>query len=571
MASSVVVSESVADSIQEVKEANENLDAEHEKKFHKKMEALKQRGEPVSILVIGPTGSGKSTLINALMGDTVARVGEGATSVTSEAEKYAGEYEGVKIRVYDTVGFSDSKGKGIMKEIEEIADTNKFDLVLVCVRLDSEADHKVKRVFSELIKLPEEISKRSVVVLTFANMFAQLDIMAGKSVDAKAQIMNDKIRLWKRDVSGFLSGQMKEEIIHEIPFCIAGRIDKKQLPTTDDWLRDLWVTCIGHCVSSEAVSKAMLQESKEKIRQLCEKGEPVNILVIGPTGAGKSTLVNNLMGMTVAEADYGALSATRQVTKYAGEYEGIKIRVYDMVGFNDTEGKSGQSLIKETADGNKFDLVLICVRMDCRASGDVRKLLIMLGKELNEEMWKRSVIVLTFYNMFLLLGSVEDSGDVQKAVQDEIKEYQTVVSYILSGSVNDEIISGIPYCVAGMELPPEETWLPLLWSVCLKRCSDNAQPLLKGVSKFELIAAMSAVVGVGTAASTAVGAGIGAGVGAIVTGATAAGGAVVGAGIGAAVIPGLVGLAVVVGGVVVVADWLMTKKEPQKKPKKKND
>ena len=66
--SSVDVPESVVDNIQEVKEANENLDAEYEKKFQKKMEALKQRGEPVSILVIGPTGAGKSTLINALMG-----------------------------------------------------------------------------------------------------------------------------------------------------------------------------------------------------------------------------------------------------------------------------------------------------------------------------------------------------------------------------------------------------------------------------------------------------------------------------------------------------------------------
>lgn len=107
--SSLLVSESVVvDSIQEVKEANENLDAEHEKKFQEKMEALKQRGEPVNILVIGPTGSGKSILVNALLGSTVAKASHRATSVTIEVKKYEGEFKGVKMNIYDTLIFTPS-------------------------------------------------------------------------------------------------------------------------------------------------------------------------------------------------------------------------------------------------------------------------------------------------------------------------------------------------------------------------------------------------------------------------------------------------------------------------------
>ena len=138
-----------------------------------------------------------------------------------------------------------------------------------------------------------------------------------------------------------------------------------------------------------------------------------------------------------------------------------------------------------------------------------------------------------------------------------------MVSGILSGSVSSEVISDIPFTLAGKKLPPKETWLPVLWSVCLKRCSDNAQPLLKVVSVYELIF----IMGAGTAGYAGIGAGIGAGVGAVVSGATAAGGAAVGAGIGAAFMPVAVCLAVVVGGVKIVADWLMTKEKPQKKPK----
>ena len=310
-------------------------------------------------------------------------------------------------------------------------------------------------------------------------------------------------------------------------------------------------------LETENLLESLPQETKERIAVLREKGEPVNILVFGPTGSGKSTLINNLMRKTMAKARHGAASVTSEVKEYEGEYEGVKIRVYDTVGFSDTKGKSNQSIIKEIADAGEFDLVLICVRMDCRAYGDVRNMFRMLGKKLNEEMWKRSVIVLTFYNIFLQLGTVEDSGDVQKAVQDEIENYQTVVSGILSGSVKGEVISGIPYCVAGRKVTSKETWLPVLWCVCLKRCSDKSQPLLKGLSMNELIL----IMGIGAVAYTGIVAGIEAGIDAVKSAATAAGGATVGAfvgafvgaGIGAAVVNG-VGVVIIVGGVKVVAD-----------------
>ena len=48
-------------------------------------------------------------------------------------------------------------------------------------------------------------------------------------------------------------------------------------------------------LEAENILESLPSETKERIEALCQRGEPVNILVIGPTGSGKSILINNLM------------------------------------------------------------------------------------------------------------------------------------------------------------------------------------------------------------------------------------------------------------------------------------
>lgn len=59
-----------------------------------------------NVLVIGNSGVGKSTLINAVLGEEVAKTGWGTSGTTKELEIY--ESEAIPFRIIDTVGFEPS-------------------------------------------------------------------------------------------------------------------------------------------------------------------------------------------------------------------------------------------------------------------------------------------------------------------------------------------------------------------------------------------------------------------------------------------------------------------------------
>ena len=220
--------------------------------------------------------------------------------------------------------------------------------------------------------------------------------------------------------------------------------------------------------------EALPQEMKRSIEALRHRSEPVNILVMGLTDAGKSTLVNALLGDIGAEVHYGAKSVTREMNVHEGTFMGVKIREYDTVGFGDSEGRSDRNILKEIPRNIRFDLILICVRMDCRASDGVQKMFTTLSAVMYPEAWKRTVVVLTFANLFLQQGVPEAPNEEKK--EKVIKEMEVFRNHIFK-AVNKKIFSDVPFCIAGKiherTLPTTDDWLLDLWHICLQHCSDD--------------------------------------------------------------------------------------------------
>lgn len=83
-----------------------------EKEYNKSLENEKRNQKPVTVLVAGDTGSGKSTLINAVFGREVARTGTGRP-ITENLEEFLSKNP--PLRILDTRGFEPGDGVAFEK------------------------------------------------------------------------------------------------------------------------------------------------------------------------------------------------------------------------------------------------------------------------------------------------------------------------------------------------------------------------------------------------------------------------------------------------------------------------
>ena len=216
---------------------------------------LKDRKYRVKILVLGLTGAGKSTLVNAMMGDIVAVSEAGARACSTGIECHKGEHDGIKIKIYDTAGFgeSDISERKVLKNIAERENTRKgYDLILIAIRMDNRLDTvSARNMLSSLgHHMHPEMWKRSIVVLTFANFcISQLkNGYLGYNTISEEAIMLQV----ERKAEGYKEVFQQHtginlDLINEIPFLLAGNIGERKLPTDDDWLITLWDQSILRC------------------------------------------------------------------------------------------------------------------------------------------------------------------------------------------------------------------------------------------------------------------------------------------------------------------------------------
>ncbi len=232
------------------------------------------------------------------------------------------------------------------------------------------------------------------------------------------------------------------------------------------------------------VVEDLTPEEKEEIKKWLRSGISLEFLVTGKTGAGKSSLLNFLLGTKIfKEGENRNEACTTEVHFEDSEKNGIKIRAWDSPGLQD--GTSDDRYLKDMKEKcTKIDLMMYCISME-----ELRSDLLVHAsaiKKINalftKQHWKNTIFVLTFANtrVEILKWKQTPEAELKIGLEDRIKQWKEAIQEALKNmDVDQKIIDNILVVPAGhpneLHLPGYSHWISDLWSKCLISMKTSAQ------------------------------------------------------------------------------------------------
>lgn len=237
-----------------------------------------------------------------------------------------------------------------------------------------------------------------------------------------------------------------------------------------------------------------------ELQKTPEKG---NVLVIGNSGVGKSTLINAVLGEEIAAASWGTEGTTKELQIY--EKENVPFRVIDTVGFEPSFFKERKAInavkkwskqsAKEGQGEKQINVIWFCV------DGTSRKLFAKTIEDLSKatKMWPSVPIVTVITKSYSVGERVENIDMVNNAFakQKSAKNLKKVIPVVASiYRLNDTAFA-----------PPEG--INELIDVTNELLPEGIRAAKTDLSKFKLSrkkALAQAVVGAATTGAVVVGA-----------------------------------------------------------------
>ena len=220
----------------------------------------------LSILVTGKTSVGKSRLVNALVGKSVAIEGQQKTPCTATVNKYSAVIHGIEVLVWDSPGLQD----GTCNEELYLEDMRKqlhkgLDVMIYCIKMDDKCFHKADKnaILALTRKFGNDLWKNAVIALTFANKIEDPD-----GGDEEAYFRRD-FEFWRKEIFKFFDSASELKTLDSatreiIPLVPVGICRKLKLPFCENWLSALWMSCYNRTNASARIN--LYRINKNRVR-----------------------------------------------------------------------------------------------------------------------------------------------------------------------------------------------------------------------------------------------------------------------------------------------------------------
>ena len=219
----------------------------------------------LKILVCGKTGTGKSTLLNTLLGQTVFKTGGPATRtvdpVTTEVKSVRTNIQDVLLEIFDSPGLQDHTDN----DRKYLDDMNKkckdFCLILYCIDMTtSRWEDKDSKTIELLTKtFGQEMWKKAILVLTKANLVKPTTAGVDEHTYYKTAFETCEDQFKKQ----LTQLNISKEVSANIPIVAAGSerdryilfvsksFEKENTKKSQEFLPILWVKCIEQLSGSD--------------------------------------------------------------------------------------------------------------------------------------------------------------------------------------------------------------------------------------------------------------------------------------------------------------------------------
>lgn len=177
----------------------------------------------------------------------------------------------------------------------------------------------------------------------------------------------------------------------------------------------------------------------------------IHILVIGDGAAGKSTLINELVGKDVAKTGSGARCVTREVERHVMIKNGIRVIIIDTPGLGNLYMEDDNILHAALECSENIDLLLFCFKMTRRYDIPLIKRMEKVTSIFGKHIWKKGLFVLTFANLF-----------DEKHYFSELHAWETKIRK----KVHPTVAARVPIVPAGFkkpQLPDRLNWVSEFW------------------------------------------------------------------------------------------------------------